>query len=237
VAKSVVSFDIGQTLVDLDLDFLVRRLAGQGLTVEKQALEASAPAAWRTYDERTEAGASHPWHAFMQALLVGAGVRDAAPAVDWLYTQQATHNLWRKPIEPMVEVVQDLRAAGVTIAALSNSEGHLAELLTEIGMAPLFDTIVDSERVGVAKPDPKIFALTLERLGLGTPEVIVHVGDSWAADVEGALGAGWNAIWYRSRSGNARHDPRVPIAHDAAETRAALSWLARQAGHPTTFGL
>jgi putative hydrolase of the HAD superfamily len=150
-------------------------------------------------------------------------VRDPEPTVDWLYTQQATHNLWRRPIGPMVELVQDLRAHGVTIAALSNSEGHLAELLAEIGLAPLFDTIIDSQRVGVAKPDPKIFALTLERLGVETPGVIVHVGDSWAADVEGALGAGWNAIWYRSRSGNARHDPRVPIVHDAAETRAALA--------------
>jgi len=219
--STVVTFDIGQTLVDLDLDFLVQRLAGRGVTVEKPALEASAPAAWRTYDTRTEAGANHPWKAFMQALLVGAGVPGPAPTVDWLYMQQATHNLWRKPIGPMVELVQDLRASGVKIAALSNSEGHLADLLTEIGLAPLFDTIIDSERVGVAKPDPKIFALTLDRLGVDVPNVVVHVGDSWAADVEGALGAGWNAIWYRSRSGSARHDPRVPSEEDGHRTRAA----------------
>lgn len=222
-SATVVSFDIGQTLVDLDLDFLVQRLAGRGISVDKAALAASAPAAWRTYDERTEGGASHPWKAFMQALLVGAGVPGPDPHVDWLYTQQATHNLWRKPIAPMVKLVEDLRAEGVTIAALSNSEGHLAELLAEIGMAPLFHTIIDSERVGVAKPDPKIFAITLEQLGIATPDVVVHVGDSWAADVEGALAARWNAIWYRSRSGKARHDPRVPIVTDAAETRAALA--------------
>jgi putative hydrolase of the HAD superfamily len=137
----------------------------------------------------------------------------------------------------MVELVRELRGAGVKIAALSNSEGHLADLLAEIGMASLFDVIIDSERVGVAKPDPKIFALTLAQLGVERPDVIVHVGDSWAADVEGALGAGWNAIWYRSRSGKPQHDPRVPVVHDATETRAALSWLARQAGHPTTFGV
>jgi HAD superfamily hydrolase (TIGR01509 family) len=220
---AVVTFDIGQTLVDLDLDFLVRRLAGRGISVGNEALAASAPAAWRTYDARTEEGASHPWKAFMQALLVGAGVRTPEPEVDWLYTQQATHNLWRKPIRPMVELVEELRKEGVTIAALSNSEGHLADLLTEIGMAPLFDAIIDSERVGVAKPDPKIFAVTLEQLGIEKPERIVHVGDSWAADVEGALAAGWNAIWYCSRSGKPRHDPRVPVVHDARETRAALA--------------
>jgi HAD superfamily hydrolase (TIGR01509 family) len=236
-ASMVVSFDIGQTLVDLDLDFLIRRLAGRGITVDKTALETSAPAAWRTYDERTEGGASHPWKAFMQALLVGAGVPSPEPEVDWLYTQQATHNLWRKPIAPMVQLVADLRAEGMRIAAVSNSEGHLADLLGEIGLAPLFHAIIDSERVGIAKPDPKIFAITLEQLGIENPDLAVHVGDSWAADVEGALAASWHAIWYRSRGGKAQHDPRVPIVHDAAETRSALSMLARQAGHPTTFGV
>jgi putative hydrolase of the HAD superfamily len=53
--------------------------------------------------------------------------------------------------------------------------------------------------------------------------VVVHVGDSWAADVEGALAAGWNAIWYQSRASAAKSDPRVPVAHDADETREALS--------------
>ncbi len=222
-SSSVVTFDIGQTLVDLDLDFLARRLAGRGVTVETVRLAAATPEAWKTYYARTEEGAIHPWKAFMQALLVGAGVGDPAPQVDWLYEQQATHNLWRRPIPPMVDIVKDLRARGVRIAALSNSEGHLADLLTEIGMAPLFDAIIDSERVGVAKPDPKIFALTLEQLGVTRPRVVVHVGDSWAADVEGALAAGWNAIWYRSRAGKPQHDPRVPVATTADETRAALA--------------
>lgn len=222
-SSSVVTFDIGQTLVDLDLDFLVRRLAGRGVIVDEKRLAAAAPEAWRTYDARTEQGASHPWKAFMQALLAGAGVGEPEPQVDWLYEQQATHNLWRRPIPAMVAVVKDLREKGVRIAALSNSEGHLADLLAEIGMAPLFDAIIDSERVGVAKPDPRIFALTLDRLGIAQPRIAVHVGDSWAADVEGALAAGWNAIWYRSRGGESQHDPRVPVATTADETRAALA--------------
>ena len=54
------------------------------------------------------------------------------------------------------------------------------------------------------------------------PDVVVHVGDSWAADVEGALAAGWHAIWFRSRASATKHDPRVPVARDADETRAAL---------------
>src|SRR4051812_2345801 len=50
VMTSVVTFDAGQTLVELDLDFLARRLGEQGLSIAPAALEAAAPAAWRRYD-------------------------------------------------------------------------------------------------------------------------------------------------------------------------------------------
>jgi putative hydrolase of the HAD superfamily len=220
--KSVVTFDIGQTLVDLDLDFLARRLGERGVSVSVHALRTAAPEAWRHYDALTEAGAIHPWHQLMQRLLSGAGVEQPDPHVAWLYEQQARHNLWRAPIAPMVALVRELRGRGVAIAALSNSEGHLAELLDEIELAPVFDAIIDSGRLGIAKPDPRIFELTLEELDV-QPDVVVHVGDSWAADVEGALGAGWHAVWYRSRASAQRGDPRVPIATNADETRAALS--------------
>jgi HAD superfamily hydrolase (TIGR01509 family) len=225
MASPVVTFDAGQTLVDLDLDFLASRLGERGLSVEVGALEAAAPAAWQLYDRLVEAGAQHPWHAFIDALLAGAGVSDREPLVQWLYEQQATRNLWRRPIAPMIELVRELRARGVLTAVISNSEGHLVSLLTEIGLASLFDAIIDSHRVGIAKPAPEIFAITLERLGIANPELIIHVGDSWSADVEGALGVGWNAIWYRSRSGKPEHHPRVPVATDAAQTRAALATL------------
>ncbi len=227
VPPTVVTFDIGQTLVDLDLDFLSRRLGGRGVTVDVGQLASAAPAAWRTYDERTAQGASHPWKEFMEALLAGAGVTSPGRHVDWLYEQQPTHNLWRKPIAPMIELVRELRGRGIPIAALSNSEGHLADLLAEIDLASLFDAIIDSTRVGVAKPDPKIFVLTLEALGVAPGGTVVHVGDSWAADVEGALAVGWKAIWYRSRSGDCdtSNAPSVPVATNADETRRALATL------------
>jgi len=219
---SVVTFDIGQTLVDLDLDFLAVRLGQRGAAISADALHAAMPDAWRTYDALIESGASHPWHQLMRTLLTGAGIAEPDALVEWLYAQQATHNLWRKPIPHMIELVRELRTRGVVTAALSNSEGHLADLLQEIGLAELFDAIIDSGRIGIAKPDPRIFTLTLEELDV-KPDVVVHVGDSWAADVEGALAAGWHAIWYHSRASRAQGDDRVPIARNAEETRAALT--------------
>jgi FMN phosphatase YigB (HAD superfamily) len=137
-------------------------------------------------------------------------------------------------VQPVAQTDLADDRARARAAALSNSEGHLADLLEEIALAPLFDAIMDSGRIGIAKPDPRIFALTLEELHVvlasrakpaslhSGPDIVVHVGDSWAADVEGALASGWRAIWYRSRASAADGDDRVPIARNADETRAAL---------------
>lgn len=221
----VVTFDAGHTLIELDLEFLARRLGERGVHVEPGALDAAAPAAWRLYDELA-ATADHPWKELMNALLSGAGVMEPKPHVDWLWDQQREHNLWRKPIPGMVELARDLAGRGVVCAVLSNSEGTLQKLLERIGIADPFRTIIDSGNLPFAKPDARIFHHTLEVLGLPDARP-VHIGDSWSADVEAALAVGWDAIWYRSRGGAPGKELNVPIAHDPAEARAALA----------TFGL
>jgi putative hydrolase of the HAD superfamily len=221
---AVVTFDAGQTLVELDLDFLARRLAARDVRVDASALARAAPAAWRLYDELVAAGHGHPWKQLMASLLEGAGVADVRPHVDWLWDEQPRVNLWRRPIAPMVDLARELGARGVTVAVLSNSEGGLADLFAEIGLAPLFVTIVDSGRVGIEKPDPRIFAHALEVVG-GRASEAVHIGDSWSADVIGARDAGWRAIYYPSRAATPPpfDDPRIRVARTAAEARAALS--------------
>jgi putative hydrolase of the HAD superfamily len=128
-------------------------------------------------------------------------------------------NLWRRPIEDMVALARELAGAGVAVAVLSNSEGRLAELLEEIGLAAPFVEIVDSGRLGIEKPDRRIFEHALARTGCTAG---IHIGDSWAADVAGALGAGWRAVWYGRRAAPV-DEPRVAVAQSAAEVRAALA--------------
>ncbi|HUJ62640.1 MAG TPA: HAD family hydrolase [Kofleriaceae bacterium] len=215
----VVTFDAGQTLVELDLDFLAARLAERGRVVPSAALAAAMPAAWRHHDALVEAGEHHPWQGLMAALIGGAGVPDAGALAEWLFHEQPRRNLFRRPIAGMVALARELAARGVRVAVLSNSEGHLAELLGAIGVADTFAAVIDSGRLGIAKPDPRIFAHALELLG-GAPDRAVHVGDSWAADVAGARAAGWRAVWY---GGRGAASDGVAIARDAAETRAALA--------------
>jgi putative hydrolase of the HAD superfamily len=223
---SVVTFDAGMTLVDLDLDFLARRLAERGIAVAAAALRVAAPAAWRHYDARVDAGGVHGrlWHELIGEIIAGAGApRDAiGPAVEWLWEQQPAHNLFRAPITDMVALARELRGRGVRTAVVSNSEGGLAELLAQIGIADAFEHVIDSGRLGIEKPDPRIFAHALALLGAAPDTPAVHVGDSWSADIAGALAAGWRAIWYGRRA-TPVDDPRVAHARDAAEAAAVLA--------------
>ena len=224
-AAQAVTFDFGQTLCELDTAMLSRRLAERGLAAPADRLEAAVPGGWRAYDDAIAQGlGGHPWKTFMATTLAAAGIPEPAlsGAVDWLWDQQPLRNLWRRPIAGMIALCRDLRRAGVPVGVISNSEGGLAELAAEVGWADDFDAIADSGRLGAGfeKPGAAIFRWTAERLGVPV-ERVVHVGDSWGADVEGALGAGMRAVWFRGRTPHSL-PPGVVAAGDAAEVRAAL---------------
>jgi len=222
IYPQVVTFDAGQTLIDLDLDFLSRRLRERAVALAPEMLAAAAPAAWARYDRLTDAHADHvrAWHELMETLLGEAGIADPGPLAAWLWEENRTANLWRRPIRDMVELARELAAAGVVVGVLSNSEGGLADLLAEIGIADAFTAIVDSGRLDFEKPDRRIFDHALTVLGARGAWAI-HIGDSWNADIAGARAIGWRAIWYGRRA-TPVDDPDVAIARDGAEARAAL---------------
>jgi putative hydrolase of the HAD superfamily len=224
MALPAVTFDFGQTLCDLDTAMLAARLAERGIRADAGALEAATTEAWRTYDAAIAAGlGGHPWKVLMRRLLELGGVEAAArdEAVDWLWTEQPKKNLWRRPIAAMIELCRELERSGVRLGLVSNSEGRLAELVDEIGWAADFPVVADSGVLGIEKPDPAIFRWAAERLG-APAERIVHVGDSWGADVEGARRAGMRAIWFRPRTERALPEG-VLRAEDAAGVRGALA--------------
>ena len=89
-----------------------------------------------------------------------------------------------------------LQARGLQLAVVSNFDGRLTRVCDGLGIRRLFAAIVMSGRAGCAKPDPRIFAVALERLGVAASQAI-HVGDSEAEDLEGARAAGVSAILIR----------------------------------------
>ncbi|MFF9217007.1 HAD family hydrolase [Streptomyces viridosporus] len=109
-----------------------------------------------------------------------------------------------RPEPRMYALAEELRACGVRVALLSNSWGN--DYPRE-RLESLFDPVVISGEVGLRKPLPTIFELTLDRLGLAAAQV-VFVDDA-EPNVVGARAVGMRAVLHT----------------DPAATRAALAQL------------
>ena len=82
------------------------------------------------------------------------------------------------------------------LVLVSNFYGNIATVLQEFKLDGIFDTIIESAVVGVRKPDPQIFTLGVEALGMQPDEVVV-VGDSMDKDIIPAAKAGCHTIWFK----------------------------------------
>jgi FMN phosphatase YigB (HAD superfamily) len=117
--------------------------------------------------------------------------------------------------------LQAIRAAGFRTGLISNagvtSAPFLREMLAWHGFAGLFDCLVFSDEMELAKPDARIFAHALSQLGIAAAEA-VFVGDSPLHDVLGAQSAGLYAIQIGHRghkppSGYTESECAIPDAH------------------------
>jgi 2-haloacid dehalogenase len=87
-----------------------------------------------------------------------------------------------------------LRDRGVARAILSNGEpGMLADAVRSAGIAELLDDVLSVEAVGVFKPDPRVYALVVDRFGLPRDAVAFFSSNPW--DAFGALAFGFRVFW------------------------------------------
>lgn len=82
------------------------------------------------------------------------------------------------------------------LVLVSNFYGNISTVLREFGLDHLFGDIIESAVVGIRKPDARIFALGVERLGLKAEEVAV-VGDSYDKDILPSHSIGCHTIWFK----------------------------------------
>jgi putative hydrolase of the HAD superfamily len=93
-----------------------------------------------------------------------------------------------EPEPGAVETLRSLRARGLALAVVSNWDIGLTEHLERLGLASLFSAIATTAEAGAPKPEPAVFRLALDRLGVGAARAL-HVGDE-PGDEEGAAAAG-----------------------------------------------
>jgi putative hydrolase of the HAD superfamily len=102
--------------------------------------------------------------------------------------------VWRNLDQEVVRLAEGLKTY-YRVGLISNSTKRLEkELLEENGIHHLFDVVINSARVGVAKPDPRIYLLAAKRVGV-PPSACLHV-DDLQANVRGAREAGFHALHY-----------------------------------------
>jgi len=125
--------------------------------------------------------------------LAGPDVEEAFWTV--LDKHNAERALWTKPIEGAGETLAALKAQGVKVGVVSNSDGFVAQYLEVAGLLGYVDVVVDSHLVGVEKPDPRIFQHALDKLGI-VAEGTLFVGDRYDVDVMGAEAVGMRGVLY-----------------------------------------
>lgn len=121
------------------------------------------------------------------AMLASSGVALTEEQSETVYTSLTDPDAWHL-YPDTVSVLRDLRAAGLPIAVVSNIAWDIRHVFRRHGVEDLVDEFVLSYVEGVVKPDPKIFRIACQRLGI-PPEHARMVGDSPEAD-GGATTAG-----------------------------------------------
>ncbi|MCA1846302.1 MAG: HAD family phosphatase [Actinobacteria bacterium] len=130
-----------------------------------------------------------------------------AEVCDWAREQGARRG-WTLELAPMVshletielrptmlERAADLRRRGYRTAIVTNNFKEITALWrVRVDVDALFDTVVDSCEVGVRKPDPRIYHLTLDRLGGVAPEEAVLL-DDFEANLAGARAIGMHGVY------------------------------------------
>jgi len=184
---NTVLFDLGAVLVDWNPRYLYRPLFNGDEKAMEHFLAEIAPPWWnleidagKTFEQAVaERIRALPEHADMIAL--------------W---RDGWEKMLRDEIPGSVEILAELRKKGHRLHALTNWSAETFPIARRrFEFLKWFEDIVVSGEVGLAKPDPRIFALTIERCRL-EPARTVFIDDS-LRNVEAGRNAGLHALHFR----------------------------------------
>jgi putative hydrolase of the HAD superfamily len=183
-------FDFGGVLWDMRWDVTVELEREHGLRERAIAQTLYTGDTWRRIE--VGEGDREAWLRGAHAQLEEIAGRALPPL----------HQHWRERqhlIAPNIELIRALKSRYRT-AVLSNADSSLPDRLRGIGIHDLFDCIVCSAEVGLAKPEPRIYALAAQRVGLPPPACVFV--DDLESNVEAARAAGMHGVWFRIDRGD-----------------------------------
>jgi 2-haloacid dehalogenase len=188
VRVSAVVFDLGGVLIDWDPRYLYRSLFdGDDAAMDRFLATVCTPEWNRGQD------AGRPWSEAIAALIAEHPEHADLIRAFWDRWPETLGDA----IAPTVDVLADLRGAGVPLYALSNWSAETFPLARpRYPFLDWFDGIVISGEVGAAKPDRRIYEALIERHALD-PASLAFVDDV-PANVAAAEGLGMRGVTFTS---------------------------------------
>ena len=195
-----VLFDAGGVLVIPDPEVLAPALSYYGATSDRSVYVRAHYGAMAA-KSRAQVGEddwSHYNEAYVQ--LVGVPEENRVDAA-WVLARTRHAHLWRAPLPGIVDALRSCESLGVPMGVVSNASGQIEDILRRSGVCqvgpgefPSMRCIIDSEVVGVTKPDPRIFDHALIHFPDTERVRIAYLGDSVTMDVEGSRAAGLTPV-------------------------------------------
>lgn len=192
---SALLFDFGGTLAFLDFELLAAEFSRPGRKLDALQLEHAEYAGRAALDRHLMSEKSRDPNAayedFFRAWMDAAGIpqNEFAEISARFGALHKEANMWRVVREGIHDALERLKAAGLKLGIVSNADGRVLSDAKRFGLAKFFDVIIDSQVVGVEKPNPKIFQLALDALEVPA-EQAMYAGDIYAIDMIGARAAG-----------------------------------------------
>ena len=189
-------FDFGNTLAFIDYDALADEFRRALPALDATALERAEYIGRQALDKyvmscTTPLDLDRAYELYFRAWMAAAGIPSSR--IDWCRDRfmalNQAESLWRVVRPGITQHLQQFRDAGFKLGVVSNAMGNIQADAERYGLADYFDVIIDSHVVGVAKPDPRIFHIALERMRVD-PGQALFAGDLYSIDMVGAQAAG-----------------------------------------------
>lgn len=228
-----ISFDAGYTLIDSRKEapvIVAELLTELGLTADDTSLQAAYHRAERLFLEDYFRPLNDTWEdderilrfyrRYYRQLLGDLGVEHPDDRYAQLIIERYLDPSNWRTFPTVLETLAALHERGYRMGIASDWGSNLTRILRALDLTRYLDWAVISGAIGAAKPSSQFYALVVKRANAPASR-IVHIGDSYYADVRGARTVGMDAIlidW--RRRGWPRLD--VPVIHDLAELIALL---------------
>jgi len=190
---SAVIFDLFGTLVD-DFSFTEYQRMLSEMAVAVSVAREDLERLWvDTFEARTK-GRFATIEANIEHICVALGVNANADQVKAAATTR--RDFTRRSLAPKPDAVQTLarlKASGYKTGLISDCSPEVPALWLDTPFARLVDVPIFSAAVGIKKPDPRIYDLACERLGVN-PQDCLYVGDGSSRELTGASQVGMHAV-------------------------------------------